>query len=457
MCGPWIGLLGVMSSNSSLPADRPLRIALVSFEYPPFHGGGIGTYAGIMSRWLAQAGHEVHVIANGWDETFAPVNGEPEHPNGLRIHRVRALDRNYEPCEPHDRLDDPLGNVARHWEKALYWSFLVAQELSRVTREYSIDVVEFPECFAEGYTAFKWRETGIDLQGLAMCVHLHTPIQDHTELNLARTYETWFRRRVMMEEYCITQADRLASPSRSLAEIVSTRLGLDEDRHPCDVIPYAMDLDGVPRRNGGSENEDPELLFVGRIEPRKGVRDLVDAAVQVMAGRPSLKVHLLGKDCLAGEAPGSMIDFLRARIPADLQDHFVFEGLRPREEVLQRYSNATACVFAAPWDNFPFTCFEAMAGGACIVASDQGGMAEVIEHESSGLIFEAQNVTSLAATIRRVLDEPALADRMRDNAVKRIATVCDPPEIVRRRVEHYRKAVDKRPIADDDHGAGDRP
>lgn len=422
-------------------AEKPLRVGLVSFEYPPFHGGGIGTYAGIMSRWLAQAGHEVHVVANGWGESFAPINGGPDLPDGLTVHRIRAFDREYEPLAPHDRLDDPLGNVARVWEKALFWSFLVAEELSRINTQHGLDVVEFPECFAEGYTALKWRESGVGLVGLPMCIHLHTPIQDHTELNLARTYESWYRRRVMMEEYCITQADRLASPSRSLADIVTTRLGLDEQLHPCDIIPYAMDLDGVTRHNGSGQNGDAELLFVGRVEPRKGVRDLVDAAVQLLADRPGLTVHFLGKDCLAGEAPGSMIKFLRTRIPAGLQDRFVFEGLRPRDEVLRRYSSAAACVFAAPWDNFPFTCFEAMAGGACIVASDQGGMAEVIEHEVSGLVFEARNVPALASTIRRALDEPALAERMRANAVNRVAAVCEPEKIVRRRVEHYRKTI----------------
>jgi glycosyltransferase involved in cell wall biosynthesis len=418
-----------------------MRIALVSFEYPPFHGGGIGTYAGIMSRWLARAGHQVHVIANGWGEAFSGSDPGAEGIDELTVHRVRALDRSYEPQSPHDRLDDPLGTVARRWEKALYWSYLVAQELSAVCRRHHLEVVEFPECFAEAYTSMRWRAAAVDLTDLAMCVHLHTPIQDHTELNLGRTFEPWYRRRVMMEEYCIAHADRLCSPSRSLAGIVSRRLGLDPARHPCDVIPYALDFD---RSTPGTavRSAEPTLLFVGRLEPRKGVRYLIDAALRLMDDFPTLSVHFLGRDCPAGEAPGTMVEALRRRIPARHLPRFVFEGLRPREEVLQRYAAATACVFAAPWDNFPFTCFEAMASGACIVASDQGGMAEVIEHQKSGLIVRSRDVGALASAIRSVLTEPQMAERLRGNASRRVRQVCDPHAVVEQRLEHYQRAID---------------
>lgn len=67
-----------------------------------------------------------------------------------------------------------------------------------------------------------------------------------------------------------------------------------------------------------------------------------------------------------------MVDFMKRRIPDEFADRFVFEGLRPRDEVLKRYAAATACVFAAPWDNLPYTCCEAMAYGGCVIAADNG-------------------------------------------------------------------------------------
>lgn len=417
-----------------------MRIGLVSFEYPPFHGGGIGTYAGIISRWLARTGHEVHVVANGWDGEFA--GGDPAAGiGGLTVHRVRGLDAGYHPIEPHDRLDDPLGVVCRSFERSLYWSTLVADEIARLWRRYDLEVVEFPECFAEGYTALRRRAAGVDLVGLPMCVHLHTSIQDHTELNLGRTHEAWFARRVQMEEYCIRHADRLSSPSRSLAEIVGARLALDAAWQPCDVIPYAMDFDHRPAAMAPAAADDPTLLFVGRLEPRKGVIDLVDAALAVMADHPTLTVHLIGRDCAAGAVPGSMVAHLRSRMSPACQARFSFEGLLPREQVLQRYAAATACIFAAPWDNFPFTCCEAMAAGACVIVSNRGGMAEVVEHERSGLVVPAGDMAALAAAIRRAIAEPEHNARLRTAAGDRVRTVCDPERVVGRRLEHYQAAI----------------
>ncbi len=122
---------------------------------------------------------------------------------------------------------------------------------------------------------------------------------------------------------------------------------------------------------------------------------------------------------------------------------FFFEGLRPREEVLRRYTTATACVFPAPWDNFPYTCCEAMAYHACVVASDHGGTAEMIEDGKSGLLFAAGDVGQLADRIMRVLRQPELRRTLRNNAGPRIREVTSPEKAVRVRIEHYQKTIEK--------------
>ena len=419
-----------------------MKIALVSSEYPPFRGGGIGTYANVLSDALVRAGHEVHVVTNRYD--FGST--DPRHAlavhreGGLWVHRIDAMTDDWKPKAG----DDVGAALSTYWSPYLYFAERVAAELASIHREHRLDIVEAPECRAEGYGVIRRRRHGLAFTDLPVTVTLHSPIEDIYRYNRYSRYEIGFQRRAAMEEYSIRWADTLSSPSRLLAAIVRERLGLAADGPPCTTITYPIDFHAVPAMPapapaGGRD----ALLFVGRLEQRKGVTALVDAAVRLMATRGTLDVELIGMDCPAGEAPVMMRELLRSRIPDALRDRFRFVGSLPREQVIPRYAAATACVFPAPWDNFPLTCAEAMASGGCVIGSDYSGMAEMIEHERSGLLFRAGDVSALTATIARVLDDPALAARLRAGAPLRIRTVCDPATTVRDRVAHYERTIER--------------
>ncbi|MFO0947793.1 MAG: glycosyltransferase family 4 protein [Planctomycetota bacterium] len=423
-----------------------MKICIVSVEYPPFRGGGIGTYAYNMSRFLAEAGHEVHVIANSWTEHATTPPPRLEHNGNLWIHRIDAIDNHYGPRPPYDADESPIGKVCRWWDSSLFWSTLAADELERVCQEHQIEVVEYPECYAEAYIAMRRRRLGRKSIDVPMTVTLHSPIYEVTVNNLYRMYEGWFQRRNMMEEYCIRNADMLSCPSQALVHIVNKRLNLDPEKNPCEVIHNPMDFESlpdIPADPTANEEESMSLLAVGRIEPRKGIKYLIDAASLIMDKYPQLKVHLIGKDCDAGEVPGSTVAFMQSRIRQDLRDRFIFEGLRPRAEVLKRYSTATAYIHPAPWDNFPYACCEAMAYGACVVSSDNGGMAEMIEDGESGILFPTRNVPALAAAIERVLNDPELRQRCRRNAGPRIRQLCEPALAVKKRIDHYQLTIER--------------
>lgn len=423
-----------------------MRICLVSCEYPPFGGGGIGTYTWNASRFLAAAGHDVHVICNAWPDYIAKNPRfalEIDSIQNLTVHRVDAITDKYGPRPPYDADDSPLGKVCRWWDSSLFWSTLAAEELTKVVRDYDVEVVEYPECYAEAYTAMRWRTQGIRGVDVPMTITLHSPIHEVTEYNLYRMYEAWFRRRDSAEEYCIRHANMLASPSAALVDVVFDRMKLDPEQNPCEVIHNPMDFDSLPEISPEerAQEEDMTLLFAGRIEPRKGIKYLVDAASLLMDKYPKLSVHFIGKDCDAGEVPGSTVDFMQQRIPERFKSRFVFEGLKPRAEVLKRYGTATASIVPPPWDNFPYTCCEAMAYNACVIASNRGGMAEMIEHEKSGLLFPTMNVPALAAAIERVLNDKELRERCKANAGPRIRQVCDPDLFVRKRIAHYERTI----------------
>lgn len=427
-----------------------MRIALVSHEYPPFRGGGIGTYTTVMADAFARAGHEIHVVTNRFDYgSTDPVHAKPVHRDGnLWVHRIEGITDSWQVRPPHDDEADILGQLHRHWSPYLYYAELVADRLEAICREHQIDVAEFPECAAEGFSVLRRRALRLGFESLPITVTLHSPIWEIYQYNLYSRHNPGFHVRSSMEDQCIRMADMINSPSALLAKIVQQRLGLADGSTSCDVIPLPMDFSSIPEGlPGPDDSADPTLLFIGRLEPRKGVRYLVDAAVRVMREYPRLRVILIGKDCDAGEAPGTMTDFLRARIPSHMRDNFEFLGSMPRDTLFARYASATACVFAAPWDNFPLTCMEAMACGACVIASDYTGMAEMIEHERSGLLFPTRDVGALAASITRVIETPSLARKIRSAAPGRIRAMCDPDKAVTNRISHYQRVIESRRTA----------
>src|SRR5579862_1734461 len=119
-----------------------MNIALLSFEYPPETGfGGIGTYTWYHARALTKLGHNVHVVAGSKQEL--PLSTLER--NGVTVHRYRPGGRMM-------KLFNGLGRWKCWWTRQRLengWSMYRALESLRL--RYRFDLIEMPECGAEGY------------------------------------------------------------------------------------------------------------------------------------------------------------------------------------------------------------------------------------------------------------------------------------------------------------------
>jgi glycogen(starch) synthase len=440
-----------------------MRIGLVSSEYPPFRGGGIGTYTAITARMLAEAGHEVHVVANGWSRTddhrdFAShgIDGA----GALIHHRIPALTADYRPAPPHDAPGDAEGWVARGRECSIFWSVMAARVLDEL--DLDVDVIEFPECFAEGWATLGRRGRLPGAVDAPVAVTLHSPIHEIAEFNFLRRTEGWVQRRAAAEDAAIRAADGVASPSGLLARRVADRLDLDPAAIP--VIPNPLDFDRLDGVAPAAPDDVPTLVFAGRIEPRKGVVNLVQAAVRIMrAGHDGLRVELIGREAPAGAVPGTLTAQLKAMIPEVLRGRFLFRDQAPRDEVLRRFASAAACVFMPDWDNFPYTCCEAMAVGGAVVVSEHSGMAEMVEHGRSGLVVPPRDGDRLVEALVELVEDAGLGRRLGAGAAERIRALCGSAAVLPAKIAFYeetihrRRLAEKRSVVMPDASVGSRP
>jgi glycosyltransferase involved in cell wall biosynthesis len=152
------------------------------------------------------------------------------------------------------------------------------------------------------------------------------------------------------------------------------------------------------------------LLYVGRLDPSKGV----DVAVEAMARLPaSATMELIGGWDTREEA---RLRALAAEV--GVADRVQFGGHRGRTEIVEAYGRADAVVFPVRWQEpWGLVPLEAMGRGRPVVATGRGGSGEYLRDEQNCLLFEADDAESLAAALRRLAGDEALRGRLRRNGM----------------------------------------
>jgi hypothetical protein len=185
----------------------------------------------------------------------------------------------------------------------------------------------------------------------------------------------------------------------------------------------------------------PEVLYFGRLEHRKGVVQLVQAAERLLARGVHARFRFIGGDTNSGPFGRSMREHLQRLTRAIPYDRFTFENSRPREQLASAINHARVCCFPSLWENFPNVCMEAMAQRAVVVGSSDGGMSQMIEHGRTGFLAPGGDVGALARELERAL---ALSDEQRsamgEAARASILSLCDPTSVIAQTQELLSKA-----------------
>ena len=171
---------------------------------------------------------------------------------------------------------------------------------------------------------------------------------------------------------------------------------------PVSVVPNGVDLTRFRPGQERLERYDdgtPNILFVGRFDPRKGLPDLLRAAA--LLARDGVPFRLI----LAGD--GRLRRMVERMSTGPLLGRVHFEG-RVRHDRLPRYY-ASADIFCSPargGESFGLVLLEAMAAGAPVVATDIPGYRCVVTHGVDGVLLPPRNPEALAETLRALLLDP---------------------------------------------------
>jgi len=185
------------------------------------------------------------------------------------------------------------------------------------------------------------------------------------------------RRAPLLARPVLRNARLVIAASTALAES-ARELGAAEVR----VIPSGVDLPAEV----GEEASPPEVLYAGRLSPEKGVLELVAAADGM-------------KLVVAGDGP------LRPRVPGAL-------GFVPHGELQGLYARAAVVACPSRREGFGVACLEAMSHGRPVVATDVGGLRDLVVDGETGLVIPPRRPEALRAALERLLADEQLRRRL---------------------------------------------
>ncbi|MDQ4006356.1 MAG: glycosyltransferase family 4 protein [Actinomycetota bacterium] len=390
---------------------RPLSVALLSWEYPPVVVGGLARHVYELGHGLVAEGHEVTVYTRGRD-------GSPpeEDDGGVRVIRVSE----YPPPIGTDELVP--------W--TLAFNIALVHRAERDLRLRAPDVLHAHDWLV-AYAAAVLK----DLDVTPLVATIHATEHGRHGGRLPGPTQRFIHR---VERWLVAEAERVVTCSAYMREQVARHLGADEDR--LETIANEVDVPAFAHRGPSVRAElwredRPLLLFAGRLEYEKGLQTLLDALPLLDGVVPGAGLVVAGD----GTYRSTLEELSRSRA---LGHRVRFEGFVGEDRLHALYAAADVAVVPSLYEPFGLVALEAMASGTPLVASDTGGLREIVVDEISGLRFRPGDAEGLARAVARVLLDPETSARLQREAHSALAARRSWTGAAARTAEAYRKAID---------------
>jgi glycogen synthase len=396
---------------------RPLRIMMLSWEYPPVLVGGLGRHVHALATSLAAAGHEVTVVTR-----HAPDAPLEEVREGVRV--VRA---------PEDPPTFPLATPS-----LLAWTMAFNHSLTRAALHAAatdaFDVVHAHDWLVT-HTAVTLRD------------HLGVPLVATIHATEAGRHQGWLpeemNRTIHTVEYWLGhEAARVVTCSGYMQWEVSRLLDLDGGK--VTVIPNGVDAPvwraeprAVALARARYAGTGPLVGFAGRLVYEKGVQHVVSALPELRHRHPGLRL------LIAGEGPYR--DELQAQVARlDLGRTVHFAGFVGKD-LPAAFAASDTVVVPSIYEPFGMVALEAAAAGAPLAVSATGGLAEIVEPGVTGMTFPAKDPAALADAVSTLLADGTAARRMAREARRMVSDRYGWASIAARTAATYRHTVDNTP------------
>lgn len=379
-----------------------MNIALIAPEFLP-NWGGAGTYTIELAKYLSKK-HNVHVISlrrkidNG--SAYSDEKILDFFDNKIHLHTIS------------DANDTFLYNAA--------FQYSCFKRLPKICRDNKIDIIhaDVPHMSDVILRLIKSNKN--------MVTTVHTVIEGHKQGILASGLD--FRDMDASERYTLglfpilkliqtlylKRSPTIITVSNWMKRLLEQNYGLQGINMIHNGIDY--DLFSPEKKNHaveGLDTDKPVVLFSGRFIALKGINILIKAMRQVIS--ETRDVHF------AFAGPEANSKWVRMFEHEGIPSHrYSFLGYIPHAEMPEIYSNSSIFVLPSLIESFPFSILEAMSSGSAVIASNVGGVPEIIDDEVDGLLVQPGNPEILAKKILFLLDNESETKKLSKKAREKI-------------------------------------
>lgn len=406
-----------------------MNIAILTNEYPPYVYGGAGVHVEYLTRELARldgGAHTVRVLSFG---------DQQQHDGNLQVQGIPAA------------LDLPAQDP-RH---AKLFSTLL-QDLAMAGTISGIDVVHCHTWYTHLAGCLVKHLQHVPLVLTTHSLEIHRPWKAE-QLGTAYAVSSW------VERTAYEAADGVVAVSEAMKRDVHDEYQVTPERirvihNGIDLDQYRPTPDPSILRKYAIDSERPYVLFVGRITRQKGIIHLVNAIRHL---QPGVQVVLCAGAPDTPDIAQEMVNAVdRARADSPHPIIWIREML-PKENVISLYTHAAVFVCPSVYEPFGIINLEAMACQTPVVASAVGGIPEVVDHGTTGLLVvpevlgpsEAdprhpeQFSKDLASAVNTLLADPELRHRMARAARARVEQQFSWTSVARQTLSFYADLVER--------------
>lgn len=380
----------LLSFPTVTPVGRRRRLVFITRTLPPDQPGGVGRYMLDLARGLVASGHEVRIV------TTSPDHARVDLEQGVWIHRVPKSGAGAQPTNV-PTVPDPL------WRNA----GPVTDEVVRIASERPVDVV-----FASIWDV-EWVGVHARTSLPVVCGYV-TPFSvvratqpDAVSVDAATADEI-----EELERWAHTASHAVQACGNHIVRAVEHFSGVHLDRGRVFVVPLGSEDPGSDPADKDPNDGVVDVLFVGRLEERKGADLVLAAAVEMARRRPDVRVVLAGDDSLPIGGGMTFRSAFETEHPELVTSgNVTFLGPVDDDELARLRSLSRVALLPSRFESFGLVYVEAMASSTPVVALDGSGAEEVVVDGETGILCP-EAASAVADAVLSLLADPELAATM---------------------------------------------